>query len=110
MSPQGDAVPKAPPVADPFEALELLDPESVDGATFAQGGPVMVDTVPLFEALVRALDRNPARLVEVDRLVRDLRATESGARLFPALFDEVWVPLWSAYQSLSPSARTRRSA
>jgi hypothetical protein len=95
---------------DAFEALDLLDPESTDGTGSSPGTAGTDDTVPLFESLVRTLDRDPDRLLEVERLVRELRATEDGARLLPATFDELWVPLWSAYQSLPRSARSGRPA
>jgi hypothetical protein len=86
---------------DACAALELIDPMD-DGGTerdpkgSAGGG----DAVPLFESLVRALEREPDRLVEVDRLVCELRATAQGAQLLPADFDLIWGPLWAAYQSL----------
>ncbi len=91
---------------DAFEALELLDPESPDGATSSRRGTGVDDGVPLFESLLRTLEREPDRLLEVDRLVTELRRTEDGARLLPATFDEIWVPLWAAYQALPRSARS----
>jgi hypothetical protein len=94
---------------DAFEALDLLESESGDAAGASTGPPGIGDAVPLFESLVRTLDRDPERLLEVDRLVRELRATEAGGRLLPAAFDELWVPLWSAYQSL-PRTRDGRTA
>ena len=85
---------------DPFEILDLLDPgtNKAQGAAGAAGAAD--DSIPLFESLVRTLDREPQRLVAVDRLIRELRSTPEGALLLPPRFDEVWTPLWAAYQSL----------
>ena len=54
---------------------------------------------PLFESLVKALDRSPGRLDQVAKLVDDLRAAGEG--LLPAGFDEVWLPVWEARQQVS---------
>lgn len=53
---------------------------------------------PVFEKLVRALDRNPAQLDRVARVVEDLRKTPEGRDLLPEGFDEVWEPVWAARQ------------
>ena len=47
--------------------------------------------------LLRALDRDPARLDEVDRLYREL-----GQGLFPERFSEIWGPIWAARERLRP--------
>ncbi len=91
--------------ADAFEILDVLDPptkkESGRGDGLAPD-----DSVPLFESLVRTLDREPDRLLAVDKLVRELRATPEGGRLLPPDFDLLWTPLWAAYQAL-PRERSR---
>ncbi len=51
--------------------------------------------VPLFETLVRALDRNPARLDEISRLVVELGRTAAGRELLPEGFLTVWEPIWA---------------
>lgn len=68
---------------DAFEALELLEPSTTE-ATSSKSRPSADDAVPLFESLVRTLDREPARLLEVDRVVRELRTSEKGAKLLSA--------------------------
>jgi hypothetical protein len=91
---------------DAFEALELLDPGSSEGTSSSRRPAGADDTVPLFESLLRTLERDPDRLLEVQRLVTELRRTEDGARLLPPTFDEIWTPLWAAYQSLPRSGRS----
>lgn len=93
---------------DAFEALEVLDPEDehdTDGAENGAGAGAS-SYVPLFESLVRTLEREPARLVEVDRLVRELRRTPEGAKLLPPDFERVWTPLWAAFQSLEKGRKS----
>lgn len=52
--------------------------------------------IPLFEAMVRALDRGPEKLDEIARLIGDLRATADGVDILPPDFDEIWQPIWAA--------------
>jgi hypothetical protein len=47
---------------------------------------------------LRTLDREPARLDHIARLVEDLRTQPDAAQLLPERFDEVWAPIWSARQ------------
>lgn len=53
--------------------------------------------IPLFEALVRALDRDPAKLEHIARIVDDLRKTPEGQQLLPETFDSIWAPIQAAY-------------
>jgi hypothetical protein len=55
---------------------------------------------PLFEALVRTLDLNPAKLDQISRLVNDLKRTESGRNRLPDGFDEIWQPIWTAREAI----------
>jgi hypothetical protein len=57
---------------------------------------------PLFEMLVRALDRNPARLDEVARLFEDLGKDDERRKLLPERFDEIWLPIWESRKRLRP--------
>lgn len=52
--------------------------------------------IPLFETMVRTLERNPAKLDQIERLVTDLRKTEDGQLLLPEGFDAIWKPIWAA--------------
>ena len=67
---------------------------SADEGVAAFGSPA------LFEQLVRALERSPARLDEVHRVVIDLRATPEGQKLLPEAFEAVWEPIWAARQEI----------
>jgi hypothetical protein len=65
--------------------------ETADGE--AAGSPF---GLPLFEAMVRALDRDPARLEQIARLIDDLRAAPESAQLIPDDFDAIWEPIRAA--------------
>jgi hypothetical protein len=56
----------------------------------------------LFETMVRALHRQPDRLVQVNRLVQDLKKLPESKALLPADFDVIWEPIWQAYRELHP--------
>ena len=51
---------------------------------------------PLLELLLRALDQDPAKLVEIARLFQDL-GTDGKAPL-PSEFDKIWKPIWEVCQ------------
>lgn len=51
---------------------------------------------PLFEALVRALERDPERLDRIARLLDDLRKTPEGRQLVPDGLETIWEPLLAA--------------
>jgi hypothetical protein len=57
---------------------------------------------PLFEAMVRALDRNPTKLDHIARLVKDLRQSSPEEQLLPDNFDDIWQPIYTARQRLKP--------
>lgn len=61
-----------------------------EGNGFAGAG------IPLFETMVRTLERNPAKLDQIERLVADLRKTKDGQHLLPEGFDTIWKPIWAA--------------
>lgn len=65
----------------------------------AEGQPLLGSTA-LFEQLVRALERNPARLDEVHRVLTDLRSTPEGQALLPEGLAQVWEPIWAARQEI----------
>lgn len=53
--------------------------------------------LPLFEAMMRALDRDPTRLAHIARLVDDLRSSPETSQLLPDDFDAIWQPIREAY-------------
>lgn len=69
-----------------------LSGKSTEGSAFLQ--------FPLFEVLVRTLDRNPKKLDQISRLVDDLKKTVEGRDVLPDQFDEIWQPIWSAREAL----------
>lgn len=56
--------------------------------------------LPLFEAMVRALDRDPARLDHIARLVDDLRSSPETSKLLPDDFDAIWAPVRATAEGL----------
>jgi hypothetical protein len=56
--------------------------------------------IPLFETMVRTLDRNPEKLDQIARLVEDLRKTENGMQLLPEGFDAIWKPIWASRERM----------
>ncbi|WP_291980621.1 phospholipase D family protein [Luteitalea sp.] len=66
------------------------------------GRMVPVRETALLESLLRSLRESPARLDDVERLVRDLgsRSTTDGD-LLPENFLELWAPLWQARKEMA---------
>jgi len=62
---------------------------------------------PLFEVLVRTLDRNPKKLDQISSLVADLKKTVEGCALLPDQFDEIWQPIWSAREALRGDSESK---
>lgn len=60
--------------------------------------------LPLLEPLLRTLADDPARLADVERLVRDLESSEEGAALLPEDFVEVWGAIRSVHDAMMKEA------
>lgn len=75
----------------------LLVKSLVGGGAGGGAGPV-----PLFETLMRTLDRAPRRIVDVARIVTDLRKTPEGQALLPEGFDRIWEPIHAALEKMQP--------
>jgi len=60
-----------------------------------------VTGLPLLEAMLHALERNPEKLDNVARFVADLRATPEGRELLPPDFDAIWTPILAVRQGRS---------
>lgn len=76
---------------DPIEAVRTLTRAEgeVAGSTAGSGSP----SLPLMESLLRTLDRDPARLSAVGRLVAELESSESGEALLPRDWEAIWGPV-----------------
>lgn len=70
---------------------------SLAAQTSSEGTTPRAPEAALLEALLRTLRETPARLDDVEHLVRDLN-TRAGEEpdLLPSSFLEVWTPLWQA--------------
>lgn len=55
---------------------------------------------PLFEALIKALNRNPTQLDRIHSLVKDLRQFPEDETMLPDNFEEIWEPIYAVRQKL----------
>jgi hypothetical protein len=56
------------------------------------------DEIPLFELLVRAVERFPERLDHIDRLLDDLE--DQRTHVLPPGFEEIWAPIWACREGM----------
>ena len=64
----------------------------------------------LFEALMKALGRDPERLEQVAEVIADLTKTDDGKKLIPKDFNEIWDPIWKVREGQIRSKQEKRSA
>lgn len=57
--------------------------------------------VPLFEAMVQSLHRDPKRLDQIARTISDLEQSSNNQELLPPEFHKIWRPIWEARQKIS---------
>jgi hypothetical protein len=84
--------------------------DPLPGDVGSNGSSSSLSLFPLFEAMVRALDRNPMKLDHIARLVDDLRQPSPNDlgqpppadQLLPDNFEEIWQPIYAARQRLNP--------
>lgn len=60
------------------------------------------DSLPLLEALLRTLARDPDRLGHIDQLITDLQTDPDGESLLPDGLLDIWEPIWAAAQARQP--------
>jgi hypothetical protein len=86
-----------------LEPLDLLTElaDAAEGDNGLNGARNGASESPLLEAMVRVLDRDPARLDAMERVVRDLLATEDGRRSLPPEFLSAWEPIREARRALT---------
>lgn len=87
---------------DQVDVSEVVEALPGDAGTRQSGDGGWILPADLFETMVRALHRQPDRLVQVQRLVDDLRRSPASQELLPADFDIIWEPIWQAYRELYP--------
>jgi hypothetical protein len=81
---------------DLSEAIDVVSGDRL-GST---GTWIFATSDALLEPMIRALASDPARLDEIDRLVRELTATETGRQTLPDGWHKIWDPIWQARQTL----------
>jgi len=72
---------------DPLTLLEALGAQRGSRSERGAAG------LPLLEALLRALDRNPEKIDALGRFIEDLRRTPEGRELLPPDLEAVWAPV-----------------
>jgi hypothetical protein len=92
------------------DARELAQAMGIGGTTTisvngsSSGDSSYLPQLPLFEALIKALNRNPAQLDRIHSLVTDLRQCSEDESedkpMLPDNFDEIWEPIYAARQTL----------
>jgi hypothetical protein len=81
-----------------FELSHAIQPAPASKSAANGQDQGEASSAALFESLVRSLERNPNRLDEIDRLIRDLRQQPNAEALFPPGFGQIWEPIWAARQ------------
>ncbi len=84
---------------DPRQAADLLGSGHRAGDGNGGGERPLILDIPLLESLLRALDREPAKLDHIAALISDLRKSPDGRELIPDGFADVWEPVWAARQA-----------
>jgi hypothetical protein len=85
---------------------EALEPDGftdlLDALEDADGGQwhYAAASLPLLEALLRTLARDPERLDQVQRLIEDLRGDADSDALLPPGLLEIWEPIWAAAEGM----------
>lgn len=59
------------------------------------------DDLPLLEAMLRTLARDPERLEHIERLIRDLESEPEGRELLPDGLLDIWAPIQEAARRLT---------
>lgn len=84
---------------DPTQTADLLASRHQAGDGNGVAEHQLILDIPLLESLLRALDREPAKLDHIAALISDLRKSPDGPELIPEGFTDVWEPVWAARQA-----------
>jgi hypothetical protein len=79
--------------SDELSVAKIVSSSGGSAAFDLHGG---LGGLPLLEAMVRALARDPDSLAPVERLIEDLNRTEEGRALLPEGLEEIWGPVRAA--------------
>ncbi|QYG93251.1 hypothetical protein HC251_12995 [Iamia sp. SCSIO 61187] len=85
-------------VVDQYGLADLLDALDSEAGQWQTAQ----DSLPLLEALLRTLARDPDRLGHIDRLITDLRTDPDGESLLPDGLLDIWEPIWAAAKERRP--------
>jgi hypothetical protein len=85
---------------DEDAARKLTEAFDADGENRHADGRDGGFGLPLLEPLLLALDRQPARLDQISRLIDDLRQSPEGRQLISEEFMSVWEPIWAARKGI----------
>jgi hypothetical protein len=85
---------------DPRQAAALLASGDAAAVGSDRGEAGLAIELPLFESLIRALEREPSKLDHVARVIGDLQNSPEGEALIPDGFMEIWGPIWAAREAL----------
>jgi hypothetical protein len=84
-------------IADDEEsARRVVENFNVDGQNHHADGHDGGFGLPLLEPLLQSLERQPARLDQISRLIEDLRMSPEGRGLISEQFLSIWEPIWAA--------------
>lgn len=78
--------------------IDLADPSlpEASGSEVQWGTMGSRHSEALLEPLMRALERDPGRLDQIDSLIRDLQSSGDATQLLPPGLQKIWGPIWEA--------------
>jgi hypothetical protein len=85
---------------DEESARRLVETFDGDGRNHHADGSADGFGLPLLEPLLQALDRKPARLDQIARLIEDLQQSPEGRQLVSEQFLGIWEPIWAARKGI----------
>jgi hypothetical protein len=91
--------------ADPEALFEEMRQQALN---IGNGRRTTDDLPSLLEYMLRALDRDPERLHEVERLLEDLKSTPEGQQLLPPGLEDIWQPIARVFAAANNSAGVTR--
>ncbi|HNX09231.1 MAG TPA: hypothetical protein PKL29_03870, partial [Methanothrix sp.] len=63
--------------------------------------------VPLFESMVKLLNKDPQRIDDLNNLISDLKSNPDTCNLLPKGLDEIWVPIWKARKNMKEAGHEK---